>query len=60
MFGNCLFNRIVIGSAKRLKGPGVDPQQVGPRGGSSYGYNSVVRDSFANHALVPSGDSKLL
>ncbi|KAL5544589.1 hypothetical protein UlMin_008373 [Ulmus minor] len=49
-------------SAKRLKGPdyGVDPQQVGPRGVSSYGYNSMVRDSSASHTSVPSGDSKLL
>lgn len=51
-------------STKRLKGPdfGMDPQQVGQGGGqlSPYGYNSMVRDSSANHTSVPSGDPEML
>ncbi|KAM1322886.1 hypothetical protein PS2_015376 [Malus domestica] len=51
-------------SVKRLKGAdsGVETQQVGPLGGSQfpYGYNSMVRDSSADHILVPSKDPNML
>ncbi|KAM5570880.1 hypothetical protein ABKV19_011498 [Rosa sericea] len=51
-------------SVKRLRGPdsGAETQQVSPQGGPqlSYGYNTMLRDSSADHTPVPSGDSKML
>ncbi|KAK9926098.1 hypothetical protein M0R45_023350 [Rubus argutus] len=51
-------------SVKRLRGSdsGVETQQVSPQGGPqlSYGYNTMIRDSSADHTPVASGDPKML